>query len=126
MFGSPTRTRTRDKVVNSHLLYRLSYWGIVGCFKRDELNTIPGFGVSTAFFDLFHCQWLGLPYRQCHYGAASGGSTLLKTSFAVERIVSNAVSFRAQTSLKSGVNWNFFGSLRIMVIMVSGGAGVRG
>lgn len=27
-FGSPTRTRTRDKVVNSHLLYRLSYWGI--------------------------------------------------------------------------------------------------
>ena len=26
-FGSPARTRTTDKVVNSHLLYRLSYWG---------------------------------------------------------------------------------------------------
>ena len=26
--GSPARTRTTDKVVNSHLLYRLSYWGI--------------------------------------------------------------------------------------------------
>jgi hypothetical protein len=27
-FGSPARTRTTDKVVNSHLLYRLSYWGM--------------------------------------------------------------------------------------------------
>jgi hypothetical protein len=26
--GSPARTRTTDKVVNSHLLYRLSYWGM--------------------------------------------------------------------------------------------------
>jgi hypothetical protein len=27
-FGSPARTRTTDPVINSHLLYRLSYWGI--------------------------------------------------------------------------------------------------
>ncbi len=27
-YGSPARTRTTDKVVNSHLLYRLSYWGM--------------------------------------------------------------------------------------------------
>jgi hypothetical protein len=27
--GSPGRTRTADKVVNSHLLYRLSYRGMV-------------------------------------------------------------------------------------------------
>src|SRR3989304_2733075 len=26
--GSPARTRTTDMVVNSHPLYRLSYWGI--------------------------------------------------------------------------------------------------
>ncbi len=26
-FGSPARTRTADKMVNSHLLYQLSYWG---------------------------------------------------------------------------------------------------
>ena len=26
--GSPARTRTTDPVINSHLLYRLSYWGI--------------------------------------------------------------------------------------------------
>lgn len=32
-FGSPARTRTTDKVVNSHLLYRLSYWGM-SCFRR--------------------------------------------------------------------------------------------
>ena len=25
--GSPSRTRTSDPVVNSHLLYQLSYWG---------------------------------------------------------------------------------------------------
>ena len=29
-FGSPGRTRTADPVINSHLLYRLSYRGIVG------------------------------------------------------------------------------------------------
>jgi hypothetical protein len=28
--GSPGRTRTADRVVNSHLLYRLSYRGMVG------------------------------------------------------------------------------------------------
>ena|SRR3989304_1727985 len=28
-FGSPARTRTTDMVVNSHPLYRLSYWGKV-------------------------------------------------------------------------------------------------
>lgn len=26
--GSPGRARTADPVINSHLLYRLSYWGI--------------------------------------------------------------------------------------------------
>lgn len=26
--GSPARTRTTDPVINSHLLYQLSYWGI--------------------------------------------------------------------------------------------------
>gem|GEM_PF-6581976 len=29
LFGSPARTRTTDKVVNSHLLYQLSYRGMV-------------------------------------------------------------------------------------------------
>lgn len=28
IFGSPARTRTTDMVVNSHPLYRLSYWGM--------------------------------------------------------------------------------------------------
>lgn len=27
-YGSPARTRTTDKAVNSRLLYRLSYWGM--------------------------------------------------------------------------------------------------
>ena len=30
MSGSPARTRTTDPMVNSHLLYRLSYWGMIG------------------------------------------------------------------------------------------------
>ena len=25
--GSPSRTRTSDPMINSHLLYQLSYWG---------------------------------------------------------------------------------------------------
>ena len=29
IFGSPGRTRTADPVINSHLLYRLSYRGII-------------------------------------------------------------------------------------------------
>ena len=32
--GSPGRTRTSDRVVNSHLLYRLSYRGIIGMDKK--------------------------------------------------------------------------------------------
>ena len=28
LFGSPSWTRTNDIVINSHALYRLSYWGI--------------------------------------------------------------------------------------------------
>src|SRR5664279_23086 len=28
LYGSPARTRTTDMVINSHPLYRLSYWGI--------------------------------------------------------------------------------------------------
>jgi|GEM_PF-1612492 hypothetical protein len=35
--GSPGRTRTADRVVNSHLLYQLSYRGIVGTYAaRDQ------------------------------------------------------------------------------------------
>ena len=32
MFGSPTRTRTRDQLINSQSLYQLSYRGIA---ERD-------------------------------------------------------------------------------------------
>ena len=32
-YGSPARTRTRDRLINSQLLYQLSYWGTVN-FKR--------------------------------------------------------------------------------------------
>ena len=35
LFGSPGRTRTADRVVNSHLLYRLSYRGIGALSKRQ-------------------------------------------------------------------------------------------
>jgi hypothetical protein len=35
LYGSPARTRTRDRVVNSHLLYQLSYWGL---FSKNLIN----------------------------------------------------------------------------------------
>ncbi len=38
---SPGRIRTADKVVNSHLLYRLSYWGIVTSLQQGMLIAKP-------------------------------------------------------------------------------------
>ena len=32
--GSPGRTRTTDRLINSQLLYQLSYWGIEGEILR--------------------------------------------------------------------------------------------
>jgi hypothetical protein len=41
-FGSPARTRTADKMVNSHLLYLLSYWGIFrkNAYLYEKKNTV--------------------------------------------------------------------------------------
>ena len=38
-FGSPARTRTTDKLVNSQLLYQLSYWGI-SIFSKSKRVSI--------------------------------------------------------------------------------------
>ncbi len=35
--GSPARARTRDPMINSHLLYQLSYRGIV----EADINYLP-------------------------------------------------------------------------------------
>ena len=54
LFGSPSWTRTNDIVINSHALYRLSYWGIFNLFpvfnpecfclksKSQHLPIFPG------------------------------------------------------------------------------------
>jgi hypothetical protein len=39
LIGSPARTRTTDKLINSQLLYRLSYWGINSRTKADAYGT---------------------------------------------------------------------------------------
>ena len=39
LFGSPGRTRTADKVVNSHLLYQLSYRGIEPVYQTGWTET---------------------------------------------------------------------------------------
>jgi hypothetical protein len=43
MFGSATWTRTRDPMINSHLLYRLSYRGICGYLTdwKGEVKPVP-------------------------------------------------------------------------------------
>ena len=43
--GSPSRTRTSDPVVNSHLLYQLSYWGT----HRKLTNIADCFGSASSF-----------------------------------------------------------------------------
>ncbi len=53
MNGSLGRTRTADPVINSHLLYQLSYqgiegevwyWGVITRSRRNGLAAIVGFG----------------------------------------------------------------------------------
>ena len=51
LLGSPGRTRTSDRVVNSHLLYRLSYRGIIRYSFSDSLLQA---GINT-IYSLF-CQ----------------------------------------------------------------------
>jgi hypothetical protein len=41
--GSPARTRTRDRLINSQLLYQLSYWGMA-LVKRAYGNCEPADG----------------------------------------------------------------------------------
>ena len=41
MFGSPTRTRTRDQLINSQSLYQLSYRGMLDRVPDAEPNFGP-------------------------------------------------------------------------------------
>ena len=43
--GSPSRTRTSDPVVNSHLLYQLSYWGTSSLQKNQVRRKAMGLQV---------------------------------------------------------------------------------
>ena len=38
--GSPSRTRTSDPMINSHLLYQLSYWGTKIAYYQIEIKLI--------------------------------------------------------------------------------------
>ena len=40
LFGSPSWTRTNDIVINSHALYRLSYWGIFSFHTRHSQSAL--------------------------------------------------------------------------------------
>ena len=48
MNGSPSWTRTNDIVINSHALYRLSYWGIY--IKENASTTLSSQDVSIQVF----------------------------------------------------------------------------
>ena len=45
-YGSPGRTRTADKVVNSHPLYQLSYRGIISISTRWLISLSAGLYLS--------------------------------------------------------------------------------
>ena len=51
--GSPSWTRTNDIVINSHALYRLSYWGISNCLllhKAKASTSLSSQDVSIQVF----------------------------------------------------------------------------
>ena len=53
MYGSPTRTRTRDQLINSQSLYQLSYRGIgwhLSGARRDFGPATPLSQAATALF----------------------------------------------------------------------------
>ena len=47
LFGSPTWARTRDPMINSHLLYQLSYRGSIG-----KMNGLMGVDLLAYSVDL--------------------------------------------------------------------------
>ena len=46
LFGSPTRTRTRDQLINSQSLYQLSYRGILSSPCADAFGCGRDFGIA--------------------------------------------------------------------------------
>ena len=59
LFGSPARARTRDPMINSHLLYQLSYRGR-GRDNIEEAALLQGFSdTSERFFKVFHAGRVG-------------------------------------------------------------------
>ena len=53
--GSPARTRTTDPMVNSHLLYRLSYWGMNPFYR--QLVQVVSSATGTPVFSLMYFNW---------------------------------------------------------------------
>ena len=57
IIGSPARTRTTDKVINSHLLYRLSYWGMKNAspsvLRSESVYTTASKSVSSFLSSFF-------------------------------------------------------------------------
>ncbi len=77
MFGSPARTRTTDPVINSHLLYRLSYRGNM----RLEILFIPDSAVN-AELTRHH---LGNPLHRLGQVIHAGSEGNPPTAFRTER-----------------------------------------
>ena len=65
--GSPAWTRTKNQVVNSHLLYQLSYWGMESVLKKSNYIRIVR-GVKAAKIEFFAA-------NPC--GAATSGDVLV-------------------------------------------------
>ena len=124
-FGSPTRTRTRDKLINSQSLYQLSYRGIVLLFSGAEFSgKAPGkssnphtfrcnrvalflthYALNTGdgFFQYFHAGREG----QAHVARRAKGrpgtsATSASFSQSAEKSVSFAQPFAAMASDTSG------------------------
>jgi hypothetical protein len=68
-FGSATRTRTWDPMINSHLLYRLSYRGTIN-FKYNLLQFRKLYRYRFELFDLVH---------RCVHVSEARYSTIFKT-----------------------------------------------
>ena len=115
MYGSPSWTRTNDPMINSHVLYRLSYRGIF-CWKLQHLPDIcflcalPRF---TRHFTLSACQSRHRR-KPARFSLKGKASTFLSSRSVSRQVFSALLSLTSVFGMGTGGSWalsalaNFF------------------
>jgi hypothetical protein len=100
-YGSPGRTRTSDRVVNSHLLYRLSYRGICRYFFvtcKSETYKYHIARVKSTNFLTFNSAFRSLPRQSVSRGPFPRFSSYPSRPFFSSMITCFAIAFNVSNT----------------------------